>query len=103
LSIVCQSCTNPGARNSVRGPEFAGNAFAVTSRPEERLNGLPKTTIKPLRIQGNWLSPFMEAYLTQRGRCDRGDDAEFRDPPLTVGDAACARPYGLWRSYARTS
>jgi len=58
-------------------PEFPANAFVVTSRLEERLDGVPKTTIKPLRIQGNRLSSFMEAYLTQRGKRECFDDAEY--------------------------
>lgn len=38
-----------------------------------------KTTLKPLRIEGNRLSSFMEAYLTQRGKRDRFTDTEFFD------------------------
>jgi hypothetical protein len=30
-------------------PEFPVNAFVVTSRLEEQLDGVPKTTIRPLR------------------------------------------------------
>jgi HEAT repeat protein len=58
-------------------PEFPANALVVTSRLEDRLGGVPPTTVKPLRIQGNRLSSFLEAYLTQRGKREYFDDAEF--------------------------
>ena len=35
-------------------PEFPANALVVTSRLEERLGGVSPTTVKPLRIQGQW-------------------------------------------------
>jgi hypothetical protein len=60
-------------------PDFPVNALIVTSRIEEKLDGVPKTTIKPLRIGGNRLSSFMEAYLTQRGKRDLFNDSEFFD------------------------
>jgi HEAT repeat protein len=43
------------------------------------LGKVTKTTLKPLRIEGNRLSSFMEAYLTQRGKRDRFTDTEFFD------------------------
>src|SRR5919109_814726 len=58
-------------------PEFPANALVVTSRSEERLGGVSPTTVKPLRIQGNRLSSFLEAYLTRRGKREYFDDAEF--------------------------
>lgn len=60
-------------------PDFPVNALVVTSRTEETLGRVTKTTIKPLRIEGNRLSSFMEAYLTQRGKRDRFTDPEFFD------------------------
>ncbi|HIK29717.1 MAG: HEAT repeat domain-containing protein [Oscillatoriaceae bacterium SKW80] len=60
-------------------PDFLVNALVVTSRLEETLDGVPKTTLKPLRVEGNRLSSFMEAYLTQRGMRDRFSDLEFFD------------------------
>ncbi|MBD2041576.1 sister chromatid cohesion protein PDS5 [Microcoleus sp. FACHB-672] len=60
-------------------PDFLPNALIVTSRIEETLDGVFKTTIKPLRVEGNRLSSFMEAYLTQRGARDRLSDLEFFD------------------------
>ncbi len=58
-------------------PDFPVNALIVTSRTEETLGRVTKTTIKPLRIEGDRLSSFMEAYLTQRGKRDRFTDPEF--------------------------
>jgi hypothetical protein len=58
-------------------PTFPANALVVTSRLEEELGGVPPTTVKPLRVQGNRLSSFLEAYLTQRGTREYFDDAEF--------------------------
>jgi HEAT repeat protein len=57
--------------------EFPVNALVITSRLEESLGRVTKTTLKPLRIEGNKLSSFMEAYLMQRGQRDRFTDPEF--------------------------
>jgi HEAT repeat protein len=59
--------------------DFPANAFIVTSRLEEVLGGVTKTLIKPLRIRRDRLSPFMEAYLTHRGKSDLFNDSEFHD------------------------
>lgn len=68
-------------RNKLRpiNPEFAANALIVTSRVEEQLDGVTKTSLRPIRIQGNRLSSFMEAYLVRRGKRALFDDAEFFD------------------------
>ncbi len=58
-------------------PEFYANALIITSRIEEPLGGVTKSTCKPLRISGNRLSSFMEAYLTQRGKRELFNDSEF--------------------------
>jgi len=70
---------NESTRNKIRpvDPEFAANALIVTSRLEETLDGITKTTLHPMRIQGNRLASFMEAYLLQRGKRALFDDAEF--------------------------
>jgi HEAT repeat protein len=60
-------------------PEFVANALVVTSRIEESLDGVEKTTIHPMRIQGNRLSSFMEAYLGRRSKRSLFTDAEFFD------------------------
>ena len=46
---------------------FRARALIITSRLEEDFEGFSKTTVRPLRIAGNRLSSFMEAYLTHRG------------------------------------
>jgi HEAT repeat protein len=66
-------------RKAIRpdSPNFSVNALIVTSRFEEKLGQVTKTTLKPLRIQGNRLSSFMEAYLTQANKRDLFTDSEF--------------------------
>lgn len=60
-------------------PDFPANALIVTSRVEETLDEVPKTSIKPLRIEGNRLSSFLEAYLMQRGKRELFTDPEYFD------------------------
>ncbi|MEP0916204.1 HEAT repeat domain-containing protein [Leptolyngbya sp. DQ-M1] len=60
-------------------PDFPANALVVTSRVEETLDEVPKTTVKPLRIEGNRLSSFLEAYLNQRHKRELFTDAEYFD------------------------
>lgn len=60
-------------------PDFPVHALIVTSRIEETLGHVSKTTLKPLRIAGNRLSSFMEAYLMQLGKRDLFTDSEFFD------------------------
>ncbi|RCJ40966.1 hypothetical protein A6770_36805 [Nostoc minutum NIES-26] len=60
-------------------PNFLANALIITSRLDETLDNVPKTTIKPLRVEGNNLSSFMEAYLTYRGKRHLFNDAEYFD------------------------
>jgi HEAT repeat protein len=62
-----------------KAPEFPVKALVVTSRLEENLDGGNKTTIKPLRVEGNRLSSFMDTYLKQRGKRDLFDDPEYFD------------------------
>ncbi|HEY9599120.1 MAG TPA: PBS lyase, partial [Cyanophyceae cyanobacterium] len=66
-------------RKAIRpeSPDFPVNALVITSRFEEKLGQVTKTTLKPLRIEGNRLSSFMEAYLMQRGKRDLFTDPEF--------------------------
>lgn len=58
-------------------PDFPINALIVTSRIEEKLGGLNRTTLKPMRIAGNYLSEFMGSYLTCRGKRELFTDEEF--------------------------
>jgi HEAT repeat protein len=70
---------NPTTRESIQpeSPDFPINALIVTSRIEEKLGRVNKSTIKPLRLETNKVSSFMEAYLMQRGHRDKITDAEF--------------------------
>jgi len=60
-------------------PSFPVNALVVTSRVKEPLGGVTKTTLEPMRIEGNRLSVFMDAYLKQREARDLFDDTAFFD------------------------
>jgi HEAT repeat protein len=66
------------------------NAVIITTRADEQLGTLHKTEIKPLRVKGNRLSTFMEAYLTAHKKRDLFEDDEFfeacRRLSLIVGD-----------------
>jgi HEAT repeat protein len=70
---------NPTTRDSIQpeSPDFAVNALIVTSRIEEKLGRVNKTSVKPLRLEKNKLSSFMEAYFMQRGYRDKFTDPEF--------------------------
>ncbi|AFY53110.1 PBS lyase HEAT-like repeat protein,HEAT repeat protein [Rivularia sp. PCC 7116] len=72
---------NQATRDAIQpdSPEFSVNSLVITSRLEEKLGRVNKTTIKPLRIEANKLSSFMEAYLMQRGKRDEFTDKEFFD------------------------
>jgi FOG: HEAT repeat len=56
---------------------FFVNLMVITSRIDEQLDAAPKNTIRPMRIQGDRLSSFMEAYLTARGKRELFDDSEY--------------------------
>jgi len=66
------------------------NASIITTRSDEQLGGIPKTEMKPLRVKGNRLATFMEAYLTARRKRDLFEDEEYfeacRRLSLIVGD-----------------
>lgn len=65
-------------------------AFIITSRIEETLGNAPISTPKPMRVEGNRLSSFMEAHLTKRGKRQLFDDPEYFDAcknlSMIVGD-----------------
>ena len=72
---------NAVARNLVR-PDDANwpvNALVLTSRMDEKPAGPDCAVIKPMRIEGNRLSSFMDAYLTRLGKRELFDDREFFD------------------------
>jgi hypothetical protein len=67
------------ARNHIspNDPNFPIHALILTSRLGEKPTGIEWATIEPLRIQGNRLSSFMDAYLSQCGKRHLFDDPEF--------------------------
>jgi HEAT repeat protein len=67
------------SRVQLLDPELDVNAVVVTSRLEETLNGLSKSAIRTLRVQGNRLASFMEGYLQQCRKRELFDDTEFFD------------------------
>lgn len=58
---------------------FPGNALLITSRRREKLDGRTRTVVRPMRIAGNRLSSFMEAYLNHRDKRELFSDIEFFD------------------------
>ncbi len=60
-------------------PDFPVQALVVTSRLEQDLASVPKTVLKPLRIEGGRLSQFMDAYLGQRQKRDLFEDEDYFD------------------------
>jgi HEAT repeat protein len=95
LIVDSLSELNEATHNKIRplSPDFAANTLIVTSRTEESLDGVPKNSLHPLRIRGDRLSSFMEAYLTRRGTRDLFDDPEFFNGcsklSVMVGDRDC--------------
>jgi HEAT repeat protein len=65
-------------KNFLKGIRTApANAVIVTSRSNETLDGLPKHSVQPLRINGKRLSSFMDAYLVHREKRSLFEDREF--------------------------
>jgi len=58
---------------------FPAHALVMTSRLEEKPAGVDLTVIKPMRVQGDHLSTFMDAYLVQRKKKVLFSDAEYFD------------------------
>lgn len=73
LSVSLREEFNPASA------DFPVYALIITSRINENLPGVIKHTIEPLRIEGDRLSSFMEAYLIQCGKRQLFKDAEFFD------------------------
>lgn len=46
--------------------DFIAYALLVTSRTQEKLGLVPTTSMRPVRVEGNRLSHFMESYLLKR-------------------------------------
>lgn len=58
-------------------PDFPVAALIVTSRIDDVLGGAAKTIIKPLRLNKDRLSFFMDRYLEQRGKQFETDEELF--------------------------
>jgi|ERR1043166_5264854 hypothetical protein len=58
-------------------PDFLPNCVVVTSRWKEDFGNVDITRIEPLRVAGNQLSSFMEAYLMRRQKRGLFTDSEF--------------------------
>lgn len=58
-------------------PDFPVAALIVTSRIDDVLGGASKTIIKPLRLNKDRLSFFMDRYLEQRGKQFETDEELF--------------------------
>jgi hypothetical protein len=58
-------------------PDFAANALVVTSRIEEPLGQVTKTTINLLRISANQFPRFFEDYVYQRGKAQLFESGGF--------------------------
>jgi hypothetical protein len=60
-------------------PRFSAAALVVTSRRQESLAGAIITRVEPVRVRGDRLSSFMEAYLQQLGARSLFSDIEYFD------------------------
>jgi hypothetical protein len=58
---------------------FLAHALVMTSRIELSPAGIDLTVIRPMRVQGNRLSTFMDAYLVQRNAKQDFSDEEYFD------------------------
>jgi hypothetical protein len=70
---------NEETRQAIRpeSPDFGVKALIVTSRANEPLGHLTKTTIQPMRIEGDRISSFLHHYFLSQGKRDLFDDSEF--------------------------
>lgn len=75
LSEMSLSGQRRGLR--VNRPGLDINALVVTSRVDDGLVGVSPVVMQPLRVEGNRLSSFLEAYLQKVGGRDLFDDATF--------------------------
>jgi HEAT repeat protein len=58
-------------------PSFPANALIVTSRVRESLGGAIKTTLEPLRVDGQRIAVFLDEYLKEKGHRDLFSRYEF--------------------------
>jgi HEAT repeat protein len=67
-------------------PNFPAAALVVTSRLEEQLGDVPKDSLKPLRVTGDYLFEFMGAYLKARGVRELFPDREFGGAGVRIAE-----------------
>ena len=67
-------------------PNFPAAALVVTSRLEERLGDVPKSSLQPLRVTGDYLFEFMGAYLKARGVRELFPDASSAVPARAIAE-----------------
>jgi formylglycine-generating enzyme required for sulfatase activity/HEAT repeat protein len=60
-------------------PAFPIHALVVTSRLPEALGDVSKMVLEPLRVEGNRLSEFMDAYLNAQGKRHLFEDEDYFD------------------------
>ena len=70
-------------------------ALIVTSRIDEKLGDVVKTTVRPLRLKSNSLSTFLHNYLTRRGKRGLYEDKEFFDGCSRLADIVGEREITL--------
>jgi HEAT repeat protein len=78
-------------RQQIQQESLDINALVITSRLKEPLNRTTQCPIEPLRIAGNRLSSFMEAYLNQRGKRGLFTDKEFFNACIQLSDMVGTR------------
>jgi formylglycine-generating enzyme required for sulfatase activity len=60
--------------------EFSAKALVITSRLEESFGReMPRTLLKPMRIEGSRLSQFLDAYLAKQQKRDLFEDEDYFD------------------------
>lgn len=60
-------------------PAFPIHALVVTSRLPEALGDVSKLVLEPLRVEGNRLSEFMDAYLNAQSKRHLFEDEDYFD------------------------
>ena len=70
-----------GQRQAIRpgAQSFGIGALVVTSRSKESLDDVPRTSLSMLRVEGDSLSSFMDAYLVRCGKRQLFKDPEYFD------------------------
>ena len=71
MSETTRSAVRPGMA------DFVPREIVITSRGYETLDGVPRTTIRPMRVEGNRLSTFVESCLVQTGKKQLFEDTEY--------------------------